>query len=169
VSRPPLVVDVSDLLRQPGTRRPWSRSVELEGVATTAAWVPPGEPVAVDLALESITGASVVAEGSVAVTWEATCRRCLEPVGGRAEAEVREVFEPHPTEGETYAIDQGVIDLGAMVRDSAMLALPLAPLCRPDCEGPAPGGYPVRRDPGDEERPRDPRWAALDELRTREN
>ena len=54
----------------------------------------------------------------------------------------------------------------------AILGLPLAPLCREDCLGPGPATFPLDlADPAtgsdDEatERPRDPRWAALDELR----
>ena len=48
--------------------------------------------------------------------------------------------------------------------DTALLALPLAPLCSADCAGPAPEAFPVV--PPDEGGPvRDPRWAALDELR----
>ena len=59
-----------------------------------------------------------------------------------------------------------------MMRDTVLLALPLAPLCAPDCLGPAPHAHPVLaaddRDADEpaENAPRDPRWAALDQLRT---
>ena len=70
--------------------------------------------------------------------WQGTCRRCLEPVEGEAEASVKEIFERHPVEGETYLLDGESIDLEPLVRDAVLLALPLAPLCREDCPGPAP-------------------------------
>jgi uncharacterized protein len=51
-----------------------------------------------------------------------------------------------------------------------LLALPVAPLCRDDCPGPEPEGFPVEIESdestdGDEPSQRDPRWAALDQLR----
>lgn len=67
------------------------------------------------------------------------------------------------------------IDLGPVVHDATVLALPLAPLCRPDCAGPDPEQFPVRTPGPDDgvadgedeaaERPIDPRWAALEQLR----
>jgi uncharacterized protein len=59
------------------------------------------------------------------------------------------------------------VDLEPVVRDAALLNLPLAPLCRPDCAGPVPDALPVVVEgEGDDDAPaRDPRWAALDELR----
>ena len=89
-------------------------------------------------------------------------------------AEVREVFEPRPVEGETYPLADDTVDLEPMVRDAVLLALPLAPLCGDDCLGPAPDVFPAvvegdgPVDDGDREAaepPADPRWAALDELR----
>ena len=43
---------------------------------------------------------------------------------------VDELFETHPLEGETYKLDDDVIDLEPMVRDASLLELPLAPLLR---------------------------------------
>ena len=51
---------------------------------------------------------------------------------------VDELFEPHPLEGETYQLDDDVIDLEPLVRDALLLELPLAPLCAPDCAGLCP-------------------------------
>ena len=56
------------------------------------------------------------------------------------------------------------IDLGPAVHDAVVLALPLAPLCRPDCPGPDPDNFPVVTADEPLEKPVDPRWAALAEL-----
>jgi len=48
---------------------------------------------------------------------------------------VDELFELVPLDGETYQLDEDVIDLEPMVRDALLLELPLAPLCDPDCAG----------------------------------
>jgi uncharacterized protein len=159
----PLQVGVSELLRHPGTRRPFVLDAELDGLALSTAEVVPGTPVHVELVLESLS-ASITATGSVRVSWRGDCRRCLEPVEGEAEAEVHaEVFEPDPTEGETYPLVGEQIDLEPLVRDAVLLALPLAPLCADDCLGPAPEEFPTGP-PAEGEAPRDPRWAALDDL-----
>jgi uncharacterized protein len=136
------------------------------GTSVATVW---GDEVGFVGVLESIEG-GVCAEGVVTAHWRAECRRCLEPVEGTLRAEVREVFEAHPTEGETYPLASEELDLEPMVRDAVLLGLPLAPLCRQACAGPAPESFPTVV-PGAEvpdeaaRRPRDPRWAALDELR----
>ncbi len=45
-----------------------------------------------------------------------------------------------------------------------LLALPLAPLCAEGCLGPAPDEFPTGQPSAEAEPPRDPRWAALDDL-----
>ena len=128
------------------------------------------EPVVGTLTIESIErGVSVT--GVLDVPWMADCRRCLEPVRGTERAVVDEIFqvgaEPGgdliPFDGETVVLDQ-------VVHDTALAALPLSPLCEPDCAGPDPDRY----RPGLGERPVDPdesseaaidpRWAALQDL-----
>jgi uncharacterized protein len=159
----PLQIGVADLLAQPGTRRTSRGAAVLDGLATSAARVPDGEEIGFEVTLEAIGGGAVTASGTVSAPWSGTCRRCLEPVEGIAEVEVREVFEPHPTEGETYPLRGEQIDLEPMVRDAVLLALPLAPLCRDDCRGPSPDQYPTGSQT-DEAAPIDPRWAALSQL-----
>jgi uncharacterized protein len=169
----PFVVAVTDLARRPGTRKPVQRVVRLEGLAISSAAVDPDRDVAVDLELEAISN-GIVAEGTLTVPWVGECRRCLTDVRGTADAEIREIFEQRPVEGETYPLGHDVVDLLPMVRDAALLALPLAPLCAEACEGPDPAAFPATvaadEDPDDDdaaeagEPPRDPRWAALDQL-----
>lgn len=166
-----LVVGVADLLRRPGERRRVRRQVELGGLAITTAAVPEGAEAAVDLDLEAVAGGLVVT-GSIEVPWRGECRRCLAEVTGTVTADVREVFERRPVEGETYELAGDHVDLEPMVRDAVLLVLPLAPLCSDGCLGPAPDTFPAHADDGaaDDggsaagEAPRDPRWAALDDL-----
>jgi len=87
-------------------------------------------------------GDSFVAAGQVTGEWAAECRRCLEEVRGRIDTALREVFEWEPADGETWPIVDQRIDLGPAVRETAILALPLAPLCSVDCAGPVPDRFP---------------------------
>ena len=114
------------------------------GSHITGAEVPDDAELVVDATLESIDGA-VTVTGTVAVPWQAECRRCLDDIGGVLEVDVSEVFETQPVEGETYPIEGDEVDLEPVVRDAALLHLPLAPLCRPDCAGPAPDAFPADR------------------------
>jgi uncharacterized protein len=167
----PLMAGVTDLVRHPGSRKPVNRTVRFEHLGISTATVPPDEDVAVDLVLESIAN-GIVAEGTLTVPWVGDCRRCLREIRGVAHAEVREIFDRHPVEGETYPFDGEIVDLEPMVRDAVLLALPLAPLCATDCRGPAPEDFPATvegegalSDAGERAEPaRDPRWAALDQL-----
>ncbi|HVN50547.1 MAG TPA: YceD family protein [Acidimicrobiales bacterium] len=159
----PLQVGVADLLANPGTLLRFETEAVLEGLATSVARVPEGGVVSVALTLEAIGGGALTATGTVSAPWSAPCRRCLEPVEGSAEVDVREVFEPRPTEGETYLLQGEQVDLEPMVRDAVLLAMPLAPLCSEVCPGPAPDAFPTG--PRSEaDRASDPRWAALSEL-----
>jgi uncharacterized protein len=166
---PVLRIGVMELRRRPGTQRDVHVATTLPGLHITGAQVPDDAELQVDATLESIEGAAVTVTGTVTVPWTAECRRCLDQIGGVATVAVSEVFEVTPVEGETYPIEGDEVDLEPVVRDAALLHLPLAPLCRPDCTGPAPDAFPTTVEgeaaEDDGEALRDPRWAALDQLR----
>ncbi len=168
----PLRVGITELRRRPGTQRDVAVALPLPGLAITGAQVPDDAPLVVDLTLEAIEGAALTVHGTVDVPWTAECRRCLDDVHGTITVDVREVFEVAHTDGETYPIEGDEVDLEPIVRDAALLNLPLAALCRPECPGPAPEAFPaIVADPeaadaaAAAEPVGDPRWAALDQLR----
>lgn len=179
------VVGVSDLLRQPGGRREVRRTLESPGYRVGSTEVPEGADVDLDLVLEATADPGTLAlTGIVRAPWAGECRRCLERVEGELAVDVREIFSRAPeasSDDDVWPIDDEQIDLGAVVADVILLELPLTPLCGPDCRGPAPDLYPARpaedgpsdaaagadddASGDDAGPPRDPRWAALDELR----
>jgi uncharacterized protein len=165
-----LVVGVADLLRRPGNSRGEHLEAVLPGLRGTGGHVPDGAAVTLDLRLESVN-AGIVATGTVSAPWEGECRRCLRPIRARLEAKVQEVFEAHPVEGETSKLDVDRIDLEPLARDTVLLELPLAPLCREDCAGLCPVCGADRAEAaatggcGHDEPAADPRWAALGDLR----
>jgi len=159
-----LRVPVAELLRRPGSHRELSIQVDVDGWATSDAAV--RGPVDIQLQLESVVSGLEVT-GSLEAGWQGSCRRCLEPMEQTVQQELREMFSTAPADEETYPIQDGEVDLTPMVRDCLVLALPIAPLCSEDCVGPAPDDYPMNQpEPSPEDRPKDPRWAALDALRT---
>jgi uncharacterized protein len=174
---PRLAVSVADIRRHLGSRFPIRLALVAQGLTVGNAAVVESGEVVVDGELESIPD-GVVLTGEVSVPWTGACRRCLDTIAGTASVDVREVYEIHPTDGETWPLTNDQVDLGPLLHDIALIALPLAPLCGDDCRGPAPEEFPAgvappvtddggehgRRDDDHAEPPRDPRWAALDDL-----
>ncbi len=162
-------VPTGELSRHPGARHAARLVGRLPDLALSTARLAEGDVVA-DVVLEA-QGDIVTVTGTVSAPWVGECRCCLEPTGGTLVVELSEVFEPHPVDGETYAVGRDEVDLGPAVREALALALPLAPLCRDGCPGPEPGAYPVapEADRAGDGAPADPRWAALGTLRFGDN
>lgn len=88
--------------------------------------------------------------GRVATTLEAPCSRCLEPFSMAVDAPFDLMFLPPSADDE--AGEQGVddddvgvsfyrddeIDLRDVIREQFYLAMPMKPLCRPECQGLCP-------------------------------
>lgn len=158
--------NVADLRRRLGQRRDEHLEVTLDTQQVLSTWTA-DKPVEARITLESIErGVSVT--GSVVFEWEGDCRRCLETVNGQLKAEIDEIFQVEaPKDSEIIDFDGIQIDLWPVLSDVVGLALPLAPLCSDDCAGPDPERYPSMTADDEEEppaQPKDPRWAALDQL-----
>ena len=102
---------------------------------------------------------------------EGPCMRCLEPATLDLEVESREVHQTGTDDPELRSpyVEDDELDIGRWAHDATMLALPTRLLCRPDCAGLCPGcGESLNdADPADHvhDTGKDPRWAALDNLR----
>lgn len=177
VHQPRLRVSVTEIRRHLGSRLPVHGAIVAEGLSLpgVGVGVEEGAEVSFDGELESISE-GVVLTGAATVPWVGDCRRCLSEVEGVATVDIREIYEVDPTDGETWPLVNDQVDLGPLMYDISLSALPLAPLCDDDCLGPAPDSFPTTIEgdgdaavdsgdgPGSEDPPRDPRWAALDDL-----
>jgi uncharacterized protein len=161
-----LAVSVADLLPHPGQTKRVERDAVLDGLAISGSAVPPGAPVSVELELQAVNDGIVVV-GTVRAPWEGECRRCLQRATGEVVAEVQEIYERDPVEGETRQLHDTVVDLTELTRDAVLLDLPIAPLCREDCAGLCPTCGANRNETTCDcvVDTKDPRWAALDDLR----
>ena len=165
----PFVVNVADLLNRPGARRGERVEGRLAGgpVTVVDSALRTDVPVVVDAVLEWVSD-GLLATGTVDGAWEGPCRRCLGDVRGTLHVGFQELFEAAPREGETYPLGHHSVDLEPLAREALTLDLPLAPLCTGDCRGLCPtcGADLNRADCGCLPAAADPRWAALDMLRT---
>jgi uncharacterized protein len=102
---------------------------------------------------------------------EGPCVRCLEPGALDLEVEAREVDQAATEDEELRSpyVSDDELEIGRWAHDATILALPTSFLCRPDCAGLCPtcGESLNNADPSshDHERPQDPRWSALKDLK----
>lgn len=127
-------VNAAELMRVSGQTRHVGPDVAPSEVELDDERLTPGEPIVVDLLLESVND-GVVVTGRIGAPWHGVCRRCLEPLTGVAEASVEERYQRSVTDPEAFPIEHDQIDLAPLVRETVLLELPQAPLCRPDCAG----------------------------------
>lgn len=174
--RAPLVVDTRPLQRRPGAMVELTRSVPApEGLGTDVIGIPAGEPLELDLRLESVLE-GVLVSGSVRADARGACVRCLEPVEVPLDVDIQELFayadraaHHHevgaPDDEDQRVVEGDLIDLEDTIRDAVVPALPFQPVCRADCPGLCSEcGAPLADDPTHRHDTIDPRWASLQQL-----
>ena len=148
------------------------RELTLE-VPAPAKWgeglvaVEQGEPVAVDVRLESVHE-GILATGDIDTEYTGICGRCLTDVAEAVQVEFQELFAYPGEEEADFEVQDDHVDLETLVREAVVLALPFQPVCQPDCPGLDPAtGKRMTESAGSEQRePLDPRWAALQDFTT---
>ena len=106
-----------------------------------------------------------------AVHIEGPCMRCLEPAAIDLEVEAREIDQNDTADSELRSpyLHEDELDISRWAHDAVLLTVPARILCRPDCLGLCPDcGEPLNdADPADHEheKPIDPRWSALKDLK----
>jgi len=163
----PFIVNVADLVGRPGARhREMVEGRLADAVTVVDSSLRTEVPVVVDTLLEWVSD-GLLATGTVEGAWDGPCRRCLVPVKGTLRVDFQELFESKPRDGESYPLGHDRVDLEPLARESLILDLPLAPICREDCRGlcPACGADLNAGDCGCPPAGADVRWAALDVLR----
>ncbi|MBI2911307.1 MAG: DUF177 domain-containing protein [Chloroflexi bacterium] len=96
------------------------------------------------------TGGGILATGSLVTSYRTDCSRCLEEVQGSVSLAFEEEFSPTvdlrtgvplkqelPLDASTMD-EHHELDLFDVVRQQALVSLPMQPLCRPDCAGLCP-------------------------------
>ena len=169
-SNSPWVIDTRALGRRPGTLRTLRLAAPVdEPIGLDVVAVPPGADVDLDLRLEAVAE-GVLVSGTAAAVAVGQCSRCLIDLTEPVIARIRELYAyPDSATAATTDVDElprtvdDLVDLQPLVRDEVVLALPMAPLCRPDCLGLCVecGERLDDLEPGNSHEILDLRWAAL--------
>ena len=123
-------------------------------------------------------GAKVLVQGRADLVAQLKCCRCLASFDVDLGFDMTHILEPRPEEdgGEEEELDEGDMDvsyidgpefdMGEVVREHMHLALPMNPICKPDCAGLCDqcGGDLNTNDCGCAPPP-DPRWAGLADIK----
>lgn len=93
------------------------------------------------------TDRGILARGNLKTSVELVCSRCLEPFSGELAYDfeeeffpvldmVHDAYIPEPEDSQGFTIDEyHVLDISEAARQYAIMAVPMKPLCRPDCKG----------------------------------
>jgi len=168
-ARSPWIVPVHDLVRRAGEmtelHRQWPAPADL-GIQLMR--VPEGEPIQIDLRLESVVE-GIWVSGDVHAKTVGECARCLRDLSGPTDFELQELFyyPGKDAEEDSLFIADESIDLEPPLRDAIVLELPFAPLCKPDCLGLCViCGFDLNEVPDHaHEEQIDARWESLKELK----
>lgn len=99
----------------------------------------------------SNTGTLLLVEGEVKTTVEFECSRCLSTFSTEVDAEIEEEFriekigdsmrvlpiEEDDLESEAL-VENNILDVDELVRQTLLVELPIAPLCKEECKGLCP-------------------------------
>jgi uncharacterized protein len=163
----PLRLDVSYLIKEsPGTRKEFDFDFTQLSLPDDLLLVDIHGAIAI-----SVTEDGVIADGKVKALTSLSCSRCLEEYWQPIEIDFKEMFTNHPVENTPDNLEQqlpadGSLDLTPIIRDYAVLDIPISQVCKPDCMGLCPvcGGNLNEEDCGHHQESIDPRLEGLKAL-----
>jgi uncharacterized protein len=168
-------LDLASLRLNPGEGRRLELAVALEPLLLAGeTYTPDPALVGVKLEISRMVGPGYALRITFSATLEGPCMRCLKDGAPLIEVDAREVDRPSARGGDPadelsspYMSDE-VLNVGAWAHDAFALAVPVKVLCREDCRGLCPiCAADLNEAPPEHthERPEDPRWAKLRELK----
>ena len=127
-------LNISEILKTKGARLSFEFQERLDEIGFPALY----GPVSVRGAAES-TGESVGIKGEGSFSADLVCDRCLAPVKTEVSFRFSENIAKDQTDGSAARfIGSDVVDIGPLVAESVLAAMPMKVLCREDCRGLCP-------------------------------
>ncbi|MBT1166449.1 YceD family protein [Bifidobacterium simiarum] len=184
----PWAISVAQIATRPGQSKEIDADFpEPSGIGDEVFDIRKGEPVHVSGSIDSIVD-GLLLNATISAPYVGECSRCLKELTGELNVPVTAFFPYAPDEhkrnrhddeeveiiageeegGDTYPLAGGntFMDIEALLRDNLAEAMPLQPLCRPDCRGLCPQcGVDLNEQPDHEHETTDIRWGALEALK----
>lgn len=157
-----------------------------EGIGDEVIHITEGQSLHITGRIDSLVD-GLLLTGTLDAPISAECTRCLRPLHRTDHIQLTAFFPydapESPTDaftgnveliagedegGDTYplAANGRIMDVEALLRDTLVEAIPLQPLCRPDCAGLCPQcGINLNDHPEHKHEVTDMRWSALEQLR----
>jgi uncharacterized protein len=129
----PFVFHVADLRSGRAAPRDISAEVAVDWYVELSR-VLPAPPLRFDLELAPVAG-GISVMGEISARVEHRCYRCLTEWQEDVDRDVAQFITVAGDEDDDYRLEGDTYDFESMIRDELMLSLPIAPLCRSDCEG----------------------------------
>lgn len=107
----------------------------------------PRVQVADDLELDYLKGSlrlsrnsrGILVQGELETSVLSECARCLDPLAYPVSLYLEELFSYPPSPESDYSVEEtGILDLAPLLREEAILAVPMGVVCNPDCKGLCP-------------------------------
>ncbi len=127
-------IDVADVLRETGAEKRFKASEAIQKVGKNSHAVELASGVEYDVLIRNV-GDALQAQGSLGASLRLTCSRCLEDFEMRLDLEIEDFFSENAPEGDTYPINGETINLGPVIEEELLLAMPAKPLCEEGCRG----------------------------------
>src|SRR5690606_14668235 len=103
--------------------------------------VPEGSAIDIELRLEAVMD-GILATGTASAQATGECVRCLEDLDENLVVDFQELYLYDRAGGDAdedeLFLEGDLLDLEPVLRDAVVLALPLNPVCGPDCPGLCP-------------------------------
>ena len=141
-SQSPFKVNLHELPRRAGEMKNYHLEFAApEPIGTPMLAIKSGELLVIDFKAEAVSD-GVLISGRIVSSAEGECGRCLDELKEDVDQEFRELFlyesrksDNEEDDDELFAMDGDIADIEIPIRDAVVLAMPLNPLCRPDCLG----------------------------------
>jgi uncharacterized protein len=174
-----MMINVAPLLRQPvGTQVEYHIAEDPIDPRGENAGLLEADAVSIEAEVKaSHTDPGALLEGTERADVQVSCSRCLRSTRVSVRARFAEQYyatiavmsggplDEAPLDAKTIGSDFR-IDVTPLLREELLLAMPQAPLCRPDCAGLCPVcGEDLNERPHQHEEPVDERWAQLGQLK----
>lgn len=130
------LIDVADVLEAVGDEKPIDGEYVFKSVGPAETPIAFASPVRISGKIENV-GSGLLVTGDLSTSLKVSCSRCLETAEIKIDQSFGDMLYPvgsQPDE-EDFVYEGRQVDLGPMIEEITMLAVPIKPLCRADCKG----------------------------------